>query len=179
MWRTFSMWYIFFTFLMWRNFFTWKSVIWKKISTWQFFSPPAPLVMLVTNIRYVPSFRNIYTAKLSLYLQKGSNCYDGSNFLILSVRAERHLILPCVGMERRKNRGNRRWCWWTNRDRKRQEAGGGVHEIDDDNALIWWEWRLWATWHDTLNLELWWRRKKGGSWRWAPTCTRIATHCTV
>ena len=53
MWRTFSMWYIFFTFLMWRNFSTWQSVIWKNFFTWQIFSPQALLVMLVTNIRYV------------------------------------------------------------------------------------------------------------------------------
>ena len=33
MWRTFSMWYMFFTFLMWRNFATWQSVIWKFFST--------------------------------------------------------------------------------------------------------------------------------------------------
>ena len=37
---------------MWRNFSTLQSVIWKNFSSWQIFSPQAPLVVLVTNIRY-------------------------------------------------------------------------------------------------------------------------------
>ena len=37
---------------MWRNFSTWQSVIWKNFSPRQICSPQAPLVVLVTNIRY-------------------------------------------------------------------------------------------------------------------------------
>ena len=54
-----------------------------------------------------------------------------------------------------KKRGSWRLWWWLSWKRR------------------WW-WRLWA---ECVNLELWWRRKKGGSWRWAPTCTLIALHC--
>ena len=34
------------------NFSTWQSVIWTNFSTWQFFSPRAPPVVPVTNMRY-------------------------------------------------------------------------------------------------------------------------------
>ena len=47
--KTFSNW----QFVMRWTFSTWQSVIWKNFSTWQIFSPQAPLVVLVTNMRYV------------------------------------------------------------------------------------------------------------------------------
>ena len=74
MWRNFSIWQICLhisphdrfvsIFTMWKHFFNWQFVMWRisphlslpsgeNFSTWQIFSPQAPLVVPVTNMRYV------------------------------------------------------------------------------------------------------------------------------